>query len=163
MYPAVRMFRERILGSTTVSSASGVWRRRPKKSQVTKLSYEILLYISEAWNKNLPTTSSWTSFHSMSPPDSWTMVTVSLLCKPCGCVKPKETNRCLSSVPLKYSRFTYSWSYIPGAIGMCHDMAFLLCGPLLQGCSWEDKHELHWLASVWTTFIRKVVKIIVLY
>lgn len=162
MYPAVRMVRERILGSTMVSSDSGVWRRRPK-SQVTKLSYEIFFFRLEAWNKNLPTTSSRTSFHSTSPPDSCTMVTVSLLCKPCGCVKSKATNRCLPSVPLKHSIFVSSRSYIPGAIGMCHDKAFLLCGPLLQGCSWEDKHELHRLASVLTIFGPKVAKIIVLF
>lgn len=32
--------------------------------------------------------------------------------------------------------FAPSLTKIPGAEEMCHGRAFLLCGPLLQGCSW---------------------------
>lgn len=38
--------------------------------------------------------------------------------------------------------FAPSLTKIPGAEEMCHGRAFLLCGPLLQGCSWmTEKRE----------------------
>lgn len=46
--------------------------------------------------------------------------------------------------------FAHSVTDLPGAVGMCHDKAFLPCGPPLLGCSWEDtdENQLHSFAHV---------------
>lgn len=75
-----------------VSSASGVLRSRPGKveefihsisvlkQRQTKPKPKIMSFGIKLWNS--PTTSSRMSLHSRSPPDSWTMVTAILLCRP---------------------------------------------------------------------------------
>lgn len=83
---------------------------------------------------NLPTTSSRISFHSMSPPDSWTMVTAILLWRPCRTTKKDKckwflSERCMSDT------FAHGVTGVPGAAGRCHGTACLLCGPQQQGCS----------------------------
>ncbi len=88
MYPADSMLRERILGSMIVSSASSVFRMRPVKHKIRHICRisSISLWFTQKLlilSPNSPTTSSRTSFHSISCPDSCTMVTVTLLWMPC--------------------------------------------------------------------------------
>lgn len=91
MYPAARMFKETMLGSVMVSPVWGVVRRHPKKRPFVQWASSRCEFL--IWGKCtqiLPTTRSWTSFHSTSAPDSCTMVTIILLCRPCSWQKKKS-------------------------------------------------------------------------
>lgn len=111
-YPAAKMLRDKMFGSIMFSSPSGVLRRRPGKRQVShweqlwQVLMEMFIFKGKKSKKksNLPTTSSRISFHSMSPPDSCTMVTAILLWRPCS-TATERTCTCFLSECWKHFRY----------------------------------------------------------
>lgn len=76
------------------------------------------------------------------------MVTVILLWRPCRGGQKADRKERKKGVVI-FSRFNIFQIFyicsraidVPGAVGMCHGKAFLLCGPPLQGCNWKDIDE----------------------
>lgn len=142
-YPADKMLRERILGSMMVSSDSGVFRRRPGKAQVPQ--YQLIHGWWKVWFSGWRTKLTHNKLSDFLPfyVTSWFMHN-SDSDSPLEALFMWRKDRWEQRKKKRSGSFEYFFNIskyyiwvtdIPGAVGMCHDKASLLCGQPLQGYS----------------------------